>query len=392
MKNSLRHCPICNCENVKILHSQNFLVPENYPLPKSYDVVCCDQCGFVFADTIATQDVYDFFYTRWSKYEDSQTATGGGESVYDAMRLRETALQIDQLFSDKSISILDVGCGNGGLLDELKKLGYSNLSGLDPSSICVQNIRNKHIEAFEGSIFNMNILQDRTFDLVILSHVLEHICNLRIAKNNLSSIVKKEGYLYIETPDASRYKDYFILPYYYFDTEHINHYDEYFHELLFSDNFSKVVSGKKNMLVNGNLNYPAVFSLLCKDGKAKISSTVKYEVVEESVEEFINQSKKENNISFIEGLKESQEPIVIFGAGNYAMRLLANSDLSNCNISFFIDNDSKKRKKSILGKEIKDISALKEFNGLVVICSALFSVQIKEQIVRAGYENKIIVI
>ena len=39
------------------------------------------------------------------------------------------------------------------------------------------------------------------------------------------SILSVTGKIYIEVPDATRYEDYPFVPFYYFDAEHINHFD-----------------------------------------------------------------------------------------------------------------------------------------------------------------------
>ena len=56
-------------------------------MANGYELVCCDRCGFVYADTAVTQEDYDRFYASYSKYEDKKIATGGGESSSDAHRL-----------------------------------------------------------------------------------------------------------------------------------------------------------------------------------------------------------------------------------------------------------------------------------------------------------------
>ena len=53
--------------------------------------------------------------------------------------------------ADKNASILDVGCANGGLLEALRALGYSNLVGLDPAPACVDNTWRRGFAARTGS-------------------------------------------------------------------------------------------------------------------------------------------------------------------------------------------------------------------------------------------------
>ena len=100
------------------MHTQKFALPENHILPKVYDVVVCSVCGFVFADTTAKQDDYDVFYRDFSKYEDVTVSSGGGLCEWDKNRLHETAKWLDSAIDNKSASILDIGCANGGLLHE----------------------------------------------------------------------------------------------------------------------------------------------------------------------------------------------------------------------------------------------------------------------------------
>lgn len=390
-KFSIRHCPICGYEKAEILHTQNFLLTENHPLPKSYDVVCCKKCGFVFADTPVKQAVYDYFYTEWSKYEDEKTSTGGGNSIYDSERLYDTALIISERFPEKNISILDIGCGNGGLLEKLKNFGFIDLTGYDPSSACVKHMYHKNINAIQGSLFNISPLNSKQFDLVILSHVMEHICDMEKAKEAISNLIKDKGHLYIETPDASMYSNNFILPYYYFDTEHINHFDEHFHEKLFYDAFILKEYNKKNIKMDYENQYPAVYSILQKNKvKLTFDRNELYTVVKKSVNKFIEKSINHSDFDIINKLNITQEPIAIFGAGNFTMRLLSDTNLANCNICFFIDNDTKKQGGKLLGKKIEDISILNYFSGTILLCAALHISEIKEQIIKLGYKNNII--
>lgn len=122
-QNSLRLCPICSCNFCEILHSQRFILPEGHPLSNGYDVVCCRKCRFVYADTTVSQEDYDTFYLKFSKYEDSSTSTGSGETACDAERLKQTATYLADFLPDKEARIIDIGCANGGLLKSLKRDG-----------------------------------------------------------------------------------------------------------------------------------------------------------------------------------------------------------------------------------------------------------------------------
>ena len=153
MRKAKRNCPICGSADIEFLKSMRFELPEGHPLSNGYDVVNCKICGFVYADTNVSQAEYDRFYAQLSKYEDKATGTGGGEDPFDQARLKITARQIADYLHDPTASVLDIGCANGGLLRELRDLGYLNLCGLDPSPICIENTTSLGLEAHQGSLF-----------------------------------------------------------------------------------------------------------------------------------------------------------------------------------------------------------------------------------------------
>ena len=71
-------------------------------------------------------------------------------------------------------SVLDIGCGEGYVLDELRARGVANVQGVD----IVDIRRNKEypFRLYDGQTLPF---PDRSFDLVVLSFVLHHVPNDR---------------------------------------------------------------------------------------------------------------------------------------------------------------------------------------------------------------------
>lgn len=115
-------------------------------------------------------------------------------------------------------SILDIGCGFGEMLSALAHRGYCSLKGVDISpqavEFCSQN--GLDVDLIEDLIdFCQGI--DRTFDFVIMSHVLEHIEKKRIidALASIHSLLSPDGLLFLKVPNAQsntgcywRYEDF----------------------------------------------------------------------------------------------------------------------------------------------------------------------------------------
>lgn len=393
MKSKFRVCPICADENVDVVHHQKFSLMDNAKyLPSSYDLVSCDKCGFVYADTSAEQSDYDKYYCELSKYEDDKTGTGGGGSVFDSDRMKKTADDVSSMLADKKSSILDIGCANGGILALLKEKGYKNVVGLDPSQACVLKIEEKSIEGILGGLFDIpKSLKGRKFDCIILSHVMEHVRDLSLAMDNVIDLLNENGLLYIEVPNAEQYCKNYVVPYYYFDSEHINHFDlNALKNLGALHGLSFRKSVEKMMQVSATTAYPAIGMFY--DRKKKKTGDLLFSKVKEVARGYVSLSKDKEISSVIDRLFTSQEEIVVWGAGQFTQRLLGNTKLGACNIVAFIDNDSVKQKQKIKHIPINDPSFLKNYSCPVLICSALHGQEIADEITRAGLPNKFYVI
>jgi 2-polyprenyl-3-methyl-5-hydroxy-6-metoxy-1,4-benzoquinol methylase len=344
-KKSIRKCPICGEENVEILHTQNFVLPEGHPLSDGYDVVCCDRCGFVYADTIVSQEDYDIFYANLSKYEDQKTATGGGESPCDAERLQKTAECIAEFLPDKNLRILDIGCANGGLLGYLKELGYHNLCGLDPSPVCAETTKQNYgIETYTGSLFQLpqNLGE---FDIIILSHVLEHIQDLKFSVNLICQLIKINGSLYIEVPNASEYVSHVFAPFQDFNTEHINHFSHlHLSNLLNQFGFTNQLVGEKVFDISLGMSYPAIYGFWQKQELNFNSSEFVISpdgILKERILFYIESSKKIMiNIDIkLQSVLDTSPDVIVWGTGQLAMKLLAETSLAKANIVAFVDGN-----------------------------------------------------
>lgn len=377
-----RLCPVCNHTEGDVLHTQYFSLPANSLLPNQYDVVSCSSCGFCFADTKASQEIYDQYYNQMSKYEDKETASGGALDDIDRLRLDTAASIIEKHCLNKSASILDIGCANGGLLMCLKDRGFSNMTGIDITPVCVNNVKQLGFQAEFGGLFNLENLGNKKYDVVIISHVLEHVRDLKYAAKNLVSLLNENGILYIEVPDASRYPNYFVVPYYYFDCEHINHLDADSLTNLFN-NTDRIDVNEREIKVSETTPYPAVSVIFRKTSdNANIPTIISSSRVRQSIEKFIELSKQKIDYSNLEKLIVSKEKIMVWGAGMYTLRLLQDSPLEKCNIISFLDKDSKKQGNQISNINITEPFSMliKEPNTTVIIASALHGNEILSEI------------
>lgn len=374
MKVSVRTCPICEATECEVLCKQTFVLLEGHPLSDGYDVVCCDRCRFVYADTTISQSDCDLFYARFSKYEDNKTATGGGESSWDAERLQKTAASIVAKLPNKSVRILDIGCANGGLLKALKDLGYSRLCGLDPSPVCVENTQRFGIEAYPGSLLS---IADRLgqFDCVILSHVLEHVQSVKSAVYGVAKLTRPGGMVYVEVPDASRYADFVTAPFQDFNTEHINHFSlQCLANLAQSCGWTVLSQGQKIIYSAINMPYPAIYSFWAHNpSSASDLQFVKDEELCGRIKMYIAQSQIEMEaieIRLVHALQRTPE-VIVWGTGQLAMKLLAETSLRLAKIVAFVDGNPINQGKRLQGIPILAPAQAKGMQFPIVVTSIL---------------------
>jgi len=379
IKNLIRLCPICSNGKGQVIHNQAFVTMKGSPLPENYDLVNCTSCGFVFADTSASQEDYNTYYALLSKYEDKDISSGSGINQNDYNRLYRNAEVIEQ-FTKKDDFILDLGCANGGLLKILKERGFSNLTGVDPSKTCVNNVLASGLDAFQAHIFEQSFIDwDKKFDFIILSHVIEHIKDLDVAIQIVKNKLSEKGILYIEVPDASRYDKFFVIPYYFIDCEHINHFSKYSLDNLLSTKGLKNIHDAQNQIkLNDKIDYPIFYSLYSVNNEKP--NKIEFDnIVLNSFKNFIAQSiDRDKSTNVIKQLVSSQEEVIIWGAGQYTLRLLATSDLLKANITAIVDSDKSKQNKKIGNINVYAPDFIKNKNSVLLICSALYANDIKD--------------
>ena len=352
MKQAQRPCPICGAVNVEALHRQPFVLPEASPLPPTYDVVACGRCSFVYADTPGNQADYDRYYEEFSKYEDPAVATGGGDSPLDLERIEETAALLATHLSDHA-RLLDIGCAGGGLLAAMRRRGFTHLLGLDPSPTCIARLTNDGLAGVCGKLSQLAPLEGRKpFDAIVLSHVLEHVVALQESMAALRRMLAPNGLLYIEVPDGSRYADHPFVPYYYFDSEHINHFDiTSLANLAAVAGFRVLTCGHRDIPVGEARTYPAVYAFLTPaDGTETVDPAAELRA---NMIAYIELSHRDAAFPLLARLVAEDRPIALWGAGSYAQRLLGQSPLAGSRIIAVVDRDHNKQGRQFAGHTIR---------------------------------------
>ncbi len=105
----------------------------------------------------------------------------------------------------KSAKILDAGCGNGGFLLWLQRMGYVNASGIDISPEQVEVAKKFGVKVVEqGNIIEWMKDKKELYDMIFARDVIEHFGKDEIFKvvESFSNTLKDGGILVLYTPNA----------------------------------------------------------------------------------------------------------------------------------------------------------------------------------------------
>lgn len=114
---------------------------------------------------------------------------------------------IKKLNLGKDLQVLDAGCGGGGVIGELNKLGYKNLWGFDASSsgISIAKKQDKNLNGkFEIHNAYVKTLPEafpkNNYDIVLSLEIIEHLYNPAEYLKNINYWLKNNGVCIISTP------------------------------------------------------------------------------------------------------------------------------------------------------------------------------------------------
>jgi len=109
-------------------------------------------------------------------------------------------------------SILDIGCGNGAMLAEIRKLGSFRLCGVESSESAVRLARSQgfDVRLADASTDLVTLFEQHSFDLVVSVEVIEHVYDPRGLLRQAHALLRPKGRLLLTTPYHGYFKNLLI--------------------------------------------------------------------------------------------------------------------------------------------------------------------------------------
>ena len=201
----LEACPLCGN-----LHSTPFLEVEDYlATGKTFKLVQCDSCSFVFTNPRPSPDCMGKYYESGdyiSHAKDNSSIKNIGYFTSRTIMFHKKLSWIKSLQPVNS-RLLDFGCGTGSFLKFLSKKNWE-VWGVEPNDTARKHLTGE----LKHRVFsNLSEIPETTFDIITLWHVLEHLHDIHGTINDLISNLSATGWLVMALPnfcchDAQHYK------------------------------------------------------------------------------------------------------------------------------------------------------------------------------------------
>jgi len=181
---------------------------------EGFSFVRCTSCGLVQRNP---QPFKEEITSRYSKI------FGGDYLSYELknedafLKLQQLAL-IDagfdklekELFSlceqsgDKAPSVLDIGCATGALLSDLRNRGW-RVTGVEISP-CAEYAKDTRKLDVRNIPLEENKFSNKSFDVVLASHLIEHLNDPKTFLSEIRRILKDNGFCFITTPNINGFQ------------------------------------------------------------------------------------------------------------------------------------------------------------------------------------------
>lgn len=192
MKN-IEHCPLCGSAE-----SQFFAAVDEEERPVEYQI--CLSCSLVYQSPRMTEEELEQYYSDQYMLDHQEARSVTKKELYVQ---RGRAGEFVDLLKGKvrpGARHLDIGCSAGVLIDELRYQLGSSGQGVEPGEVYRSYCKARGITVYP-TIDDVPAA-DRSFDLITMAHVLEHLPDpVEYLKSLRRDYLSPDGLLLLEVPN-----------------------------------------------------------------------------------------------------------------------------------------------------------------------------------------------
>ncbi|MEW6171263.1 MAG: class I SAM-dependent methyltransferase, partial [Candidatus Omnitrophota bacterium] len=199
------NCNFCQNNNTKLL----FLQKDKFKITNDeFNIVRCQNCGLIYVNPRPTQEEIIKFYPDTYSWKETLVANSFFikiirklEKFYRDHLLRYEVNKTIKSIRKKKGKVLDLGCGAGDRLNLFRKYGFDSY-GTDITDMADYAKDFFGLNVIKKDLLEAN-LPDDFFDIITMQNVIEHVSNPQNIIKECYRILKKNGFLVIQTPNIN---------------------------------------------------------------------------------------------------------------------------------------------------------------------------------------------
>lgn len=382
MEPALR-CHLCGAHELSLAHWQPGIRIAAAHVDERFDVATrlCAVCGLVQTLPQPPPELLARFYA--GQHRDLFVDDGGaGRTPGEGSRRDQLHWLRHSLGGLFGLRVLEIGCYDGYLLSLLEAEGAVG-TGVEPSHAAAEFAReHRGLDVRTGLLEEVSLPESR-FDLIVMSHVLEHVRDPRATLERCHKLLRDGGMLFVEVPNVLRPRVESAVDFFTFD--HLFHFSP--------ATLSRLArrAGFERLRCDEEFPFPAFRWLgrasVPDDDTRDAAATVRD--AREAVDRYdvdrqaFVQRLKDRVARDIERWRGDGKRIAVYGAGAHTEALFAHTALREAELVAVVDGNPAKQGSVFAGLRVVAPDALPSLAADVVVVSSFdFQAEMVETVQR----------
>lgn len=225
---NLRSCPVCHSRKRP---KESFTRGDDLAVtPDTWTMLRCADCNSLYLnprpDAQSLVHAYSDYYTHYAQQNEHfskgmltslvngylnirfsttyRNANIAGFIIFSALeplrlKLEHYGRHLPKQTVRQKNTLFDIGCGNGAFLSRANAMGWI-ASGCDTDEEAILSCKSQNLDAIHGGPLDSKF-DDRHFDVITMSHVLEHVTSPKELIQRAYELLNPGGLLWIATPN-----------------------------------------------------------------------------------------------------------------------------------------------------------------------------------------------
>lgn len=199
MNSEERSCFYCNSKEYTKIFDNKTIPTVSLSDTKGLGLVKCKKCGAIYVNPAPTRNALISYYPV-DYYQHSVLPNGLNRIIskfYGRKKFQGIFIDLDQVKQNSRL-VLEIGPGNGDNLQLFMKNGYTAYA-IEPNKKLADKLETLGVAVINSFVYD-GMMLNHEFDVIVLSHVLEHEYDPKVMLRFCKEHMKNGGLLYIEIP------------------------------------------------------------------------------------------------------------------------------------------------------------------------------------------------